>query len=75
VDDKTSLKEPFEVVENGKSRKIKTIGDKWSYLQRIKFGANAQPYYVMLDEKGDPLTYFYEFDDKPENFLNWLNKK
>lgn len=75
VDDKTPLENPYEVVENGKTRKIKTLGDKWSYLQRIKFGANAQPYYVMLDEQGEPLTGYYEFDDKPENFLKWLNKE
>jgi len=75
VDDKTPLSNPFEVIENGKTRKIKTVGDKWSYLQRIKFGANAQPYYVMLDDKGEPLTGFYEFDDKPENFLKWLKKE
>lgn len=73
VDDKTALKEPFEVTENGKTRRIETIGDKWSYLQRVKFGANAQPFYVILDEKGLPLTKAYSFDESPENFLKWLS--
>ncbi len=73
VDDKTALKEPFEVTENGKTRRIETIGDKWSYLQRVKFGANAQPFYVILDEKGLPLTKAYSFDESPDNFLKWLS--
>lgn len=74
VDDKTALTEPYEVEENGKTRKIKTIGDKWSYLQRIKFGANAQPFYVMLDNEGKPLNTSYSFDENPDNFVNWLKK-
>lgn len=74
VDDKTALTEPYEVEENGKIRKIKTIGDKWSYLQRIKFGANAQPFYVMLDNEGKPLNTSYSFDENPDNFVNWLKK-
>lgn len=75
VDDKTNLEQAFEVEENGKTRKIKTIGDKWSYLQRYKFGANAQPFYVMVDNSGMPMNKAYAFDENPENFLNWLNKK
>jgi thiol:disulfide interchange protein len=75
VDDKTPLKSPYEIVENGKTRKIETIGDKWSYLQRVKFGANAQPFYVMLDNNGTPTNKPYTFDEKPENFIKWLNKK
>lgn len=75
VDDKTPLKTPFEVEENGKIRSIETIGDKWSYLQRIKFGANAQPFYVMLDNAGKPLNKSYSFDENPENFVKWLTLK
>lgn len=74
VDDKTALKTPFEVTENGKIRRIETVGDKWSYLQRVKFGANAQPFYVMLNEKGMPIRKAYSFDENPENFLKWLEK-
>lgn len=73
VDDKTPLKKSFEVTENGKTRTIQTIGDKWSYLQRIKFGANAQPFYVILDSSGMPLTKPFYFDENPENFLQWLD--
>ncbi|NLO70676.1 MAG: thioredoxin fold domain-containing protein [Porphyromonadaceae bacterium] len=75
VDDKKALAEPYEVEENGKTRRIRTIGDKWSYLQRYKFGANAQPFYVMLDPEGKPLTRFLEFQENPAEFLKWLDKK
>lgn len=73
VDDKTPLAEPYEVEENGRVRKIKTIGDKWSYLQRSKFGANAQPFYVMLNTEGKPLNSSYAFDENPAHFIEWLN--
>lgn len=75
VDDKTPLAQPYEVVENGKTRKIRTIGDKWSYLQRYKFGANAQPFYVMLDNEGMPMNKSYAFDEDPQKFINWLKRK
>ena len=75
VDDKTPLDEPFEVEENGRIRKIKTIGDKWSYLQRYKFGANAQPFYIILDKEGKPLNKSYAYDEDPTKFLDWLRLK
>ncbi len=75
VDDKQPLANPYTVEENGKTRRIKTIGDKWSYLQRHKFGANAQPFYVMLDVEGKPLTKYLEFQENPADFLKWLDKK
>jgi len=75
VDDKTPLLKPYEVEENGKIRKIRTIGDKWSYLQRVKFGANAQPFYVMLDNEGKPLNSSFSFDENPDNFISWLERK
>ncbi|GAB1415288.1 cytochrome c biogenesis protein CcdA [Paludibacter sp.] len=75
VDDKTPLKESYTIEENGKTRTIKTIGDKWSYLQRYKFGANAQPFYVMLDSDGKPLNSPYTFDENPDNFIKWLERK
>lgn len=75
VDDKEPLKEPYEVEENGKTRRIKTIGDKWSYLQRHKFGANAQPFYVMIDAEGNPMNKYLEFQEKPAEFLKWLDAK
>jgi thiol:disulfide interchange protein len=75
VDDKTALLKPYEVEENGKIRKIRTVGDKWSYLQRVKFGANAQPFYVMLDNQGKPLNNSFSFDENPDNFIRWLERK
>jgi thiol:disulfide interchange protein DsbD len=75
VDDKTPLDEPYTVVENGKTRKIRTIGDKWSYLQRVRFGYNAQPFYVMLNTQGEPINHSYTFDEKPENFIRWLERE
>lgn len=75
VDDKTPLDNPYTIEENGKTRNIRTVGDKWSYLQRIKFGANAQPYYVMLDNNGLPLNSPFTFDENPDNFISWLEKE
>jgi len=75
VDDKTPLQQPYEVEENGKTRKIRTVGDKWSYLQRVKFGANAQPFYVMLDNTGMPLNSSFSFDENADNFISWLERK
>ncbi|MBR1726565.1 MAG: thioredoxin family protein, partial [Muribaculaceae bacterium] len=57
VDDKTPLPEHIEVTEaDGTKRTLRTVGDKWSYLQRYKFGFNAQPFYVTLDHEGKPLS-------------------
>ena len=75
VDDKTALAQPYEVEENGKTRKIRSIGDKWSYLQRVKFGSNSQPFYVMLDSEGKPLNSSFSFDENPDNFIRWLERK
>lgn len=75
VDDKTPLVKPYEVTENGKIYNIETVGDKWSYLQRTKFGANAQPFYVMLDNNGKPLNKSFAFDENPANFVKWLERK
>lgn len=75
VDDKTALAKSYEVDENGRTTLIETVGDKWSYLQRSKFGANAQPFYVMLDNTGKPLNKSYTFDQNPANFVKWLNRK
>ena len=73
VDDKTRLPETIIVQENGKETKLKTVGDKWSYFQRYKFGSNAQPFYVMLDNSGQPLGPSYGYDENIEKYLEWLN--
>jgi len=75
VDDKTNLSKSYQVQENGRTTTIETVGDKWSYLQRSKFGANAQPFYVMLDNNGKPLNKPFTFDENPANFVKWLKRK
>jgi thiol:disulfide interchange protein DsbD len=72
VDDKTPLKQPVSIVENGTKVKIRTVGDKWSLLQRYKFGANAQPFYVTVDSKGNLLSGPYTFDTDPARFYKFL---
>ncbi len=74
VDDKTDLTKPIEITEYGKLRKLKTIGDKWSYLQRYKFGANAQPFYVILDNNGMPIAPSYAYDKNVDHFLKYLRE-
>ena len=74
VDEKTSLPEPVVVNENGTERKLRTVGDKWSYLQSHKFGANAQPFYVLLDSKGHLLNKAYTFDENIDHYLEFLDK-
>lgn len=72
VDDKTKLPEVIEIEEYGKIRKLKTIGDKWSYLQRSKFGANAQPFYVLLNTEGKPLAPSYAYDEDVDKYIQFL---
>lgn len=72
VDDKTKLPQAVEVTEHGKTRKLKSIGDKWSYFQRMKFGSNAQPFYVMLDGNGMPLGPSYGHNLNASEYLQWL---
>ena len=74
VDDKTPLPEPIVVTENGAERKLRTIGDKWSYLQRSKFGANAQPFYVLLDNEGMPLNKSYSFNENVADYVTFLQQ-
>ena len=74
VDDKTKLPAPMEIEENGRIRKLRTIGDKWSYLQRSKFGANAQPFYVLLDNDGKPLAPSYAFNEDVAEYVRFLQK-
>lgn len=73
VDDKTRLPQPLEVTEtNGDHRTLKTVGERWSYFQRTKFGSNAQPFYVMLDNTGHPLSASYGFDEDVDKYISWL---
>ena len=72
VDDKTPLPEPIKVNENGKQRTLRTLGDKWSYLQSSKYGANAQPFYVLIDNEGKPLNKSYSYDEDIDKYVNFL---
>ena len=72
VDNKTPLPEHIKVMENGKERTLRTIGDKWSYLQRSKFGANAQPFYVLIDNEGKPLNKSYSYDEDIDKYVDFL---
>ena len=73
VDDKTSLPQPIEVEVNGQKRTLRTIGDKWSHLQATKFGANTQPFYVLLDENGKPLGPSRSYKEDIQEYLEWLD--
>ena len=74
VDDKTPLAEPMTVTENGTQRTLRTVGDKWSYLQRVKFGANTQPFYVLIDNEGKPLNGSRSYDEDIQKYLDFLQK-
>ncbi len=73
VDDKTPLVQPVEVEINGQKRTLRTVGDKWSYLQATKFGANTQPFYVLLDPQGAPLAPSRSYDEDIQEYINWLD--
>lgn len=72
VDNKTPLTSPVKVVENGRERTLRTVGDKWSYLQRVKFGANAQPFYVLINNEGEPLNKSYSYDESIPKYIEFL---
>ena len=72
VDDKTPLEEPVQVIENGQQRTLRTVGDKWSYLQRTKVGANTQPVYVLLDNDGMPLNGSRSYDEDISEYVKFL---
>ena len=74
VDDKTPLPQPVTVTEQGTERKLRTLGDKWSYLQRCKFGANAQPFYVPVDGEGMPLAGSYSYNEDVPAYINFLEE-
>jgi thiol:disulfide interchange protein len=71
-DNKTPLPSPVKIVENGTERTLRTVGDKWSYLQRVKFGANAQPFYVLIDNEGKPLNKSYSYDEDIPKYIEFL---
>ena len=74
VDEKTPLPEKVTVQENGQNVTLRTVGDRWSYLQRSKFGANAQPFYVLIDNEGHPLTGSYSFNEDVAAYCHFLEE-
>ncbi|MCC8175223.1 MAG: thioredoxin family protein [Bacteroidales bacterium] len=72
VDDKAALAEPRRVEEGGKTIVLETVGDQWSFLQRSKFGANSQPYYIMLNNDGQALSEPVYYDENLTKFVSWL---
>ena len=72
VDNKTPLTSPVKVTENGRERTLRTVGDKWSYLHRGQFGANAQPFYVLIDNEGRPLNKSYSYDEDIPKYIEFL---
>lgn len=74
VDDKTPLPEPIEVTDQqGRKKVLRTVGAKWSWLQSRRFGANAQPFYVLLDNDGRPLTGSRAYDEDVQGYLDFLD--
>lgn len=75
VDDKKELPQPIVVKEkDGQERTLRTYGDKWSYLQRTKFGANAQPYYVIVNDEGKPMNHSFEYEENIPKYREFLKK-
>lgn len=74
VDDKAKLPQPIYVTENGKKVKLETFGDRWSYLQRFKFAANSQPFYVVLNNQGELLSGPYYYEENVNKFISFLDK-
>lgn len=73
ADDKRELPEILEINTDNGVEKMRTYGDLWSYLQRHKFGANSQPYYVVLDNEGNLLSGPAYYDENVDNFAKFLN--
>jgi hypothetical protein len=61
------------VTFNGEKKTLRTVGDKWSYLQAMKFGANAQPFYVAVDNTGNPLTASHSYKEDVDDYLKFLD--
>ena len=75
VDDKTPLAQPIEITDDsGQKRTLRTVGAKWSWLQSHKFGSNTQPFYVAVDNEGNPLTGAYSFKEDVKAYLDFLDK-
>lgn len=74
VDDKANLAQPITIEHNGKKRILNTVGDKWSYLQEVKFNSNSQPYYVVLNSKGELMSGPFVYKEDIQGFIEFLNR-
>ena len=76
VDDRKALPEEEHRVEKygGKDFRIRTVGNKWSYLQASQFDRNAQPFYVMIDHDGEHVGGSAGYDPDPSLFLDFLEE-
>lgn len=74
VDDRKELPEARTFEVNGEKRVMETVGDLWGYLEEHKFSATVQPFYIVLDNEGVPLTKSMGFTEDPDEFLSWLSK-
>ncbi len=74
VDDKTPLEQPVEVEYNGKKRTLRTVGDKWSYLEEMKFGYLTQPLYVLVDNEGNPLARSFSYKEDVTDYMKFLGE-
>ena len=72
VDEQRAIAGTYQGNGNSKERTLRTVGDKWSYLQRSKFGANAQPFYVLIDNEGKPLNKSYSYDEDIDKYVDFL---
>ncbi len=74
VDDKANLAQPITIEHNGKKRTLNTVGDKWSYLQEVKFNSNSQPFYVVLNSKGELMSGPFVYKEDIQGFIDFLNR-
>ena len=76
VDERKALPEAEQRVEQfgGKDFRVRTVGNKWTYLQASRFGTNAQPFYVMIDHNGEALGSGVGYDPDPDKFIAFLKE-
>ena len=74
VDDKAELAKPMIVERDGSKMELTTVGDKWSYLQAVKFNSNSQPYYIVLDNNGKLMSGPFAYKEDVPGFMDFLNR-
>ena len=74
VDEKEELPEEEHYVSEFSGEKVTTVGKKWSDFQATRFGANSQPYYVLLDTEGDKLMEPQGYTPDPKEYKQFLQQ-